>query len=469
MNEAPYESTKPAELKNPANIKLRKIFTRRDIGSFALTDTAVLFIAFIAGVGLSPWSKQLLSSGEIYFTAAVQSLLTVLIGVGLQNYEIKRRFKLVSIIGGQLAAVALAGVLSIGFTYLGFYSTFGRLGAIYGSVSSYVALCLIKLVVRNITISSPLRVGFLGESSLSKDVTAHLNEPGRLFQTGKPFLDTHTLSNENAVRSILDHALANRISIIAVSSEMTSDANFIEFAFRCSELGIDVTTDVDFYSIFFEKLPVDHLTKEALAGFGFLRENHLFDFLKRSFDIISASLALAVLSPFFLLIMALIKLTSKGPVFFIQPRMGRRLIPFEMIKFRTMYVEDSKEDASGGFTKAGDVRVTTAGKLLRPLHLDELPQLINIIKGDMSVVGPRPEATGFARSMHSRIPFYYLRYMSRPGLTGHAQISMGYAMDNVDDTKEKLSYDFYYLTRKSFLNDLKIILQTVFHLAKGAR
>jgi lipopolysaccharide/colanic/teichoic acid biosynthesis glycosyltransferase len=103
------------------------------------------------------------------------------------------------------------------------------------------------------------------------------------------------------------------------------------------------------------------------------------------------------------------------------------------------------------------------------LHLDELPQLLNVLKGDMSLVGPRPEAYEFAKRMSKALSLYELRYLARPGLTGYAQINQGYAMDSVEDTKLKLSYDLYYLCYHSLWVDLQIMLRTVFFLAKGAR
>jgi lipopolysaccharide/colanic/teichoic acid biosynthesis glycosyltransferase len=139
-----------------------------------------------------------------------------------------------------------------------------------------------------------------------------------------------------------------------------------------------------------------------------------------------------------------------------------------MIKFRTMRHE-AELPAEVSFTRIGDRRVTSIGRLLRRTHLDELPQLINIVRGEMSLVGPRPETVEFARRMDAELPLYELRYLVRPGLTGHAQLMQGYAMDTVTDTRAKLAYDLYYLRNYSLRLDLQILMRTVLFLTRGGR
>jgi lipopolysaccharide/colanic/teichoic acid biosynthesis glycosyltransferase len=157
-----------------------------------------------------------------------------------------------------------------------------------------------------------------------------------------------------------------------------------------------------------------------------------------------------------------VKLSSRGGVFFVQERQGRFGRPFRIFKFRTMSV--SNENAPSRFTSQVDARVTRVGRVLRKIHFDELPQLLNIFMGDMSIVGPRPEMIHFARMMQHAIPVYQLRYIMRPGLSGLAQINQGYAGDNVKETLEKLSYDLYYIKNHSFWMDLMIIVRTIFFI-----
>ncbi|MEZ4743566.1 MAG: sugar transferase [Bdellovibrionota bacterium] len=231
--------------------------------------------------------------------------------------------------------------------------------------------------------------------------------------------------------------------------------------------GLRVISDKDFYGEVFEKIPVDSITKSWFLE-KFINSTSLIDSItKRLLDIFVAIVGLLAVSPLFILIAILIKLTSKGKVFFVQPRQGRFDRPFKMYKFRTMTQSESRQDASGGFTKVGDARVTLIGKILRPLHLDELPQLINILFGDMSIVGPRPEAYAFAKRMAGEIDLYSMRYLVRPGLTGHAQIMCGYMMDTLEDTVTKIEFDLYYILKRNVVLDLRIMIRTFFIVLKS--
>ncbi|MFY9493256.1 MAG: sugar transferase [Minisyncoccia bacterium] len=158
------------------------------------------------------------------------------------------------------------------------------------------------------------------------------------------------------------------------------------------------------------------------------------------------------------LVAVLTKLEDSGPVFYKQVRVGRQGRSFTLVKFRTM-----RTDAEAGgaqWTTPNDARITKVGRLLRKTRLDELPQLINILKGEMSFVGPRAERPEFHELLTKEIPFYDRRYLVKPGLTGWAQINYTYG-SSVEDTREKLAYDFYYLKNRSFIFDVGIILKTV--------
>ena len=172
------------------------------------------------------------------------------------------------------------------------------------------------------------------------------------------------------------------------------------------------------------------------------------------------SLFLLLLSlPLFPLIALLIKLDSRGPVFHRQERVGENGKTFTIFKFRSMR-QDAERETGAVWAKVGDKRITRVGKYLRRLRLDELPQLINVFKGDMSLVGPRPERPEFVKELSNTIPFYYLRHSVKPGLTGWAQINFRYG-SSLEDTIEKLQYDLFYIKNVSFALDLLIILNTI--------
>lgn len=198
----------------------------------------------------------------------------------------------------------------------------------------------------------------------------------------------------------------------------------------------------------FEGLPVISLQASPLEGFNM--------FTKRALDLVLASLATIVLSPLLALIATLIKLTSRGPILYRQERVSFDGSKFAIVKFRTMY---SDAEAEGpGWTKRGDSRVTFLGRILRSTSLDELPQLLNVLKGDMSIVGPRPERPVFIEEFRRRVPRYMLRHKVPAGMTGWAQVH-GWRGDTSID--KRIEFDLYYIENWSLLLDIKIMVLTV--------
>ena len=184
-----------------------------------------------------------------------------------------------------------------------------------------------------------------------------------------------------------------------------------------------------------------------------------FKNVKRLIDIAGALVGLVISSPFLLAIVVLQKITAPGPVLFVQHRVGFQECPFALIKFRTM-VPDAEKHSGPAWASANDPRITPVGRWLRKLRLDELPQLVNILRGDMSFVGPRPIRRHFAEKIEEQMPFYSLRFSVKPGLTGWAQIQCGYG-DSLKGQIEKFQFDLYYIKHASILLDLMILLKTL--------
>jgi lipopolysaccharide/colanic/teichoic acid biosynthesis glycosyltransferase len=176
-------------------------------------------------------------------------------------------------------------------------------------------------------------------------------------------------------------------------------------------------------------------------------------FGKRVFDIVLAVMTLAILSPLFCLIALLVKLTSRGPMFYVQERVGKAAVPFRFIKFRTMVVGAEKQGA-GILCVKDDPRVTTVGRILRRFSLDELPQLFNVLRGDMSLIGPRP---GLAYQVKEYTPFQRRRLTVLPGISGWAQVNGR----NAISWDERITRDVEYVERLSFTMDLRILFRTV--------
>jgi len=194
--------------------------------------------------------------------------------------------------------------------------------------------------------------------------------------------------------------------------------------------------------------------------------NILQRLIKRFGDIVCSFFGLIILSPVFAIIAIKQKMSSEGPIFFKQERIGKNGKPFNIIKFRTMVVD--AEDDGPALAKDGDDRLTKFGKFLREHHLDELPQLWNVLVGDMSLVGYRPERQFYIDQIMQRNPDYQLLYCSRPGVTSYATVYNGYT-DTIEKMLTRLDMDLEYLRKRTLLLDIKIIFQTVFQVGKGEK
>ncbi len=187
--------------------------------------------------------------------------------------------------------------------------------------------------------------------------------------------------------------------------------------------------------------------------------------IKRLIDVVFSLLALIMLSPIYLLVAIMIKMDSKGPVLFFQERLGLHNKPFRIVKFRTM-VDGAEQDGKPQLSSDNDPRITKLGRIMRKYRIDELPQFWNVLKGDMSMVGPRPEREYYAKKILEREPSYSLIHKVRPGITSLGQVKFGYAK-NVDEMIERLRYDLLYLDNMSIVNDFKIIAYTLKIVIKG--
>lgn len=208
------------------------------------------------------------------------------------------------------------------------------------------------------------------------------------------------------------------------------------------------------------RVEIRHLSENTL---GSLNPDLAYIKIKGAIDRVAAILLLVFFAPLLLIIALAIKIDSPGPALFRQLRTGFRGERFTVYKFRTMRISSDSEGGDGrskAITRADDKRVTPLGRVLRRLRIDELPQLLNVLRGDMSWIGPRPEAIELTRWYESEIPFYHYRHIIRPGITGWAQINQGHVAE-VEDVRAKLHYDFYYIKNFSFWLDVTIALRTI--------
>jgi sugar transferase (PEP-CTERM system associated) len=213
------------------------------------------------------------------------------------------------------------------------------------------------------------------------------------------------------------------------------------------------------YEQYTGKIAVDNLRPSWLIFSEGFKKGRLQTVIKRVIDIVGASAGLVVTFPLLLLIAAAIKLSSAGPVLYHQARVGLRGRVFTVHKFRSMR-HDAEKHTGAVRASLSDSRITRVGRFLRRSRLDEIPQFWNVLKGDMSIVGPRPERPEFVTSLTREIPFYGQRHIVRPGLTGWAQVYYTYGA-SVEDALEKLQYDLFYIKHMSLGLDLFILAKTV--------
>lgn len=244
-------------------------------------------------------------------------------------------------------------------------------------------------------------------------------------------------------------------AVVADLHSVELPAEWAKFLAKCTLARIPVYHTQQLIESITGRVKVEHLSENI---FGALLPSGFYLAVKRFFDVFLVVLT----APLWLIIMfvtgIIIKLESPGPMFYTQERIGQSNKKFMVYKLRSMY--QSSKDEEARFAKARDSRVTRVGKYIRKNRIDEIPQFINVLKGDMSIIGPRPEQQAFVKRFEKEVPFYSYRHVVKPGITGWAQVMHGYA-DSTLDTRVKIEYDFYYIKHFSMWLDILIIIKTI--------
>ena len=321
------------------------------------------------------------------------------------------------------------------------------------------------------------KIMILGSGPLAKNIAREILEREDIgfkiigFITDNPKRIGEKLVNPSIVgdqSKIVDIATRERVARIIVALDERRgkfpEAELLE----CKLRGIAIEEGVEFYEHLTGKLQVESLRPSFLIFSDGFKKPKLTMWTKRMIGFSFSLVGLILLSPLILVISILIKIDSRGPVFYKQDRTGEHRKVFRLIKFRSMV--ENAETNGPVWAEKNDSRVTRVGKWMRKWRLDEIPQMFNVLKGDMSFVGPRPERPFFVEQLRKEIPFYDQRFYVKPGITGWAQIKYRYGASK-DDALEKLKYDLYYIKNFSSLFDMIIIFETVkvVLFGKGAR
>lgn len=287
--------------------------------------------------------------------------------------------------------------------------------------------------------------------SLSGDLATAAERPARIEAVLTP-----SLLREGPPGLLAEKVESTGASLIVLDVGAQAEAEIVHEVAELHRTGVRVRTLSLFYEEWLGKLPISELERVTLLFD--IGELHRQQYVRARRLVDVACSAIGAVGLAFLLPVVLVGnvVGNRGPLFFRQERVGKDGVPFEMLKLRTMETSTSTSE----WTRTGDARITPFGNLLRRSHLDELPQVLNVLRGELSIVGPRPEQTSYVEELRTKIPFYDARHSVRPGLTGWAQVKFGYASDE-GDALEKLQYDMYYLRRQGIRLDLQVIVRTL--------
>ncbi|WP_029917846.1 TIGR03013 family XrtA/PEP-CTERM system glycosyltransferase [Pelobacter seleniigenes] len=279
----------------------------------------------------------------------------------------------------------------------------------------------------------------------------------------KPFVDSSLVVGD--IKSIDDLIRDYRPQkIITALAERRGNLPLREFM-HSKLKGIDVIEATTYFEQEKGCLLVEHMQPSAFVYTHRFRMTPFMRSYKRIYDVVFSTIGLILTAPLFPLLSVLIKLDSPGPVFFRQLRVGEGEVEFFVYKFRTM-AQDAEKKTGAVWAQKNDPRVTRLGKFMRKTRLDEIPQLYNVLKGDMSFIGPRPERMAFVERLKETIPFYSTRHFVKPGVTGWAQVCYPYGASD-EDALEKLRYDLFYIKNYSILLDFRIIVDTIRVVTSG--
>ena len=355
------------------------------------------------------------------------------------------------LLSGSLASLSLLLIV-----WVIEYSFVGRFAILKIACFTGIGSFLFFAVFGRLARQNRTRVFLMVSDEVSKLIQSSLNEQVGLFE----WVDRDAL---DSISEFQEFCKKERIDLVVM--DKSPEAGEIEII-PLLEGGTQVMGVVEFWEQYLEKIPPRHVDQSWLAKLDLRMRDPFSHKLKRLTDLVLAFFGLVLSLPILLPALVIIAIDSGFPLFFTQQRTGFMGRPYTLFKLRTM--KRNAEEKGAEWAKEKDNRVTRCGKFLRKWRIDEIPQFLNVIKGEMSIVGPRPERPEFQEELIKQVPHWNCRHLVKPGLTGWAQIRYRYASD-ANESEEKLAYDLYYIKHASTLVDLQIILSTLRSIAQGSR
>jgi len=338
-------------------------------------------------------------------------------------------------------------------------------GALMGSALGALCGVLGVRVAFRAVVGAPQRILLVGDGVRATALNKMVDDQGEgMFKVVAKVEPPREGATGTLAEPIVATADRLRADLLVVACDEPRGSRWVEEVLACKVKGYRVYDAPGLCERVLRRLPVAQLRASDFVFAEELRVSKLRRFGKRVMDLLMAGTLAILAAPLMLLVSVLIKLDSRGPVFYRQERVGFQGRTYRLWKFRSMRTDAEKGGAV--WAKANDDRVTRVGRFIRKTRIDEIPQVFNILNGDMSFVGPRPERPVFVEELKKQIPFYDLREMVKPGLTGWAQIRYPYGA-SVEDARNKLEFDLYYVKNGSLFLDLGIVFHTVRHVLQG--
>jgi sugar transferase (PEP-CTERM system associated) len=450
-------------------IRVFKHYIPLPLVALAALEFCILIAAIGVGIGLRYGIEGVLVpeltayAPEIVTFASVHML--AMIAVGTYHMDHYRNLRIVAI---RLAVSIVAGFLALAMIYYIIPALeIWRSAFIIGSLLGFVGILTTRAAFLQVTglRNFGRRIAVLGAGKWAQRIEDLLRDEKRASFKCVGFIPMNGRAPEidedrvvTGVNSLADFARDQNVEEIVVAVEERRGGLPVQDLLACKLNGVRVTDFSSFWERETGRVDLDALNPSWLIFSDGFAANRSQRAVKRVFDVLASLVLLAFSLPIIVITAVLIKLDSRGPVFYRQKRVGINGETFELLKFRSMTV-DAERDGTPRWAEVNDPRVTRVGAIIRTTRIDELPQIFNVLKGDMSFIGPRPERPFFVEELSANIPYYSARHGVKPGISGWAQLNYPYGA-SIDDAREKLQYDLYYIKNYSVFLDLTVMIQT---------
>lgn len=433
-----------------------------------LVDMAVLYFTLYAVLAMRAGEFPGWDSWKVhayYFSFAFVGWVVVFYVLRLYSLDVS--FDSLKFAARLAVAVGMSGLITALYFYLAPKVPIApKTILLLFIVFSYICLWLWRILYSAVMRFSPIRnrIAFVGYSPETGELINAISERSHLGydlafvydESRKPaqFPGLTTIGTPGELKAFVT---GTGVAIVVLADHVALSVDARRVLFDLIETGTRFERLQNFYEMLMRRVPLGVISEAWFLENIDLRSKRFYIVIKRGLDISLAILGMVVAAPLWPLVALIIKLESRGPVLFKQVRLGRHDKPFTIYKFRSMRTEGNDFAPTG----ERDSRITGLGSFLRKTRLDEIPQMLNILKGEMSFVGPRPERPELAAELSKAIPFYRQRHMVKPGVTGWDQVSGEYHSPSFEDTYKKLQYDLYYVKNMSVLMDVSIFFKTI--------